>query len=41
MLTKDQAKEYWYEKQEQARKTMRLHECNSVVLIECASKSTR
>ena len=38
MLTKDQAKEYWYEKQEQARKTMRLHECNSAVLIECASK---
>lgn len=38
MLSKEQAKEYWYEKQEQARKTMRLHQRNSAVLIECASK---
>lgn len=38
MLTKDQAKAYWYEKQEQARKTMVLHKSNSAVLIECASK---
>lgn len=38
MLTKDQAKEYWYEKQEDARKTMRLHKCNSALLIDVRLK---
>lgn len=38
MLTKEEAKEYWYEKQQQAQQAMEGHrECNGI-LIECASK---
>ena len=38
MLTKEEAKEYWYEKQSLAQQTMEGHrECNGI-LIECASK---
>lgn len=38
MLTKEEAKEYWYEKQRLAQQTMEGHrECNGI-LIECASK---
>lgn len=38
MLTKDEAKAYWLDKQEQARKTMSVRKDCSAVLIECASK---
>lgn len=38
MLTKEEAKAYWYEKQEKARQTMAQHQDGSAVLIECASK---
>lgn len=38
MLTKEEAKEYWYEKQRLAQQAMEGHrECNGI-LIECASK---
>lgn len=38
MLTKEEAKEYWYEKQSLAKQTMEgQRECNGI-LIECASK---
>lgn len=38
MLTKEEAKEYWYEKQRQAQQAMEgRRKCNSI-LIECASK---
>lgn len=38
MLTKDEAKEYWYEKQRQARLTMEERRGYDGILIECASK---
>ena len=38
MLTKDEAKEYWYEKQRQARLRMEEQRGCDGILIECASK---
>lgn len=38
MLTKEDAKAYWQDKQERARKTMAVRQNYSAVLIECASK---
>ncbi len=38
MLTKKEAKAYWHDKQELARKRMLESENNATVLIECASK---
>jgi len=38
MLTKEEAKAYWLEKQEKARETMAQHREGTAVLIECASK---
>lgn len=38
LLTKEEAKTYWLDKQEQARKTMSVRKDCSAVLIECASK---
>lgn len=38
MLKKEEAKAYWYKKQELAQKMMRERQCCSAVLIECASK---
>lgn len=38
VLTKEEAKAYWQEKQEKARETMVLRKGCSAVLIECASK---
>lgn len=38
LLTKEEAKAYWIEKQEAARRTMAMRKGYSAVLIECASK---
>ena len=38
MLTKEEAKEYWYEKQRVARQTMEGRRGCNGILIECASK---
>lgn len=38
LLSKEEAKAYWLDKQEQARKTMSVRNDCSAVLIECASK---
>ena len=38
MLTKEEAKEYWYEKQRQAQQTMEDRREYNGILIECASK---
>ena len=38
VLTKEEAKAYWQEKQKKARETMVLRKGCSAVLIECASK---
>lgn len=38
LLTKDEAKAYWIEKQEAARRAMAMRQSCSTVLIECASK---
>ena len=38
MLTKEEAKEYWYEKQRVARQTMDGRKGCNGILIECAAK---
>ena len=38
MLTKEEAKEYWYEKQRRAQQTMESRRGCNGILIECASK---
>lgn len=38
MLTKEEAKEYWYEKQRLAQQAMEAHRGCNGILIECASK---
>lgn len=38
MLTKEEAKEYWYEKQRLAQQAMEGHRESNGILIECASK---